>query len=647
MAKKNKVENLPLFLFHQGTNFKAYDFLGCHKTDEGKIVFRTWAPNADGISLVSDFTDWEIGVPFERISDAGVWELCLDNDYDSLIGNFYKFKISGSGVTRFKSDPYAFMSQTLGETASIITNADPYKWTDDSWLSYRKTLFESDGTHFYSTPMNIYEMHLGSWKTLDGQSNEDGKHYLNYRVIADELVPYVKHMGYTHVELMPISEHPYDGSWGYQVCGFYAPTSRFGTPDDFRYFVNKLHSAGIGIILDWVPAHFPKDEHGLYEFDGQPLYEYQGKDRMEHKGWGTRCFDVGRTEVQSFLISNALYWFREFHIDGLRTDAVSSMLYLDYDREPGEWNPNIYGDNKNLEAIAFFQKLNTAVFGEFPDVLMIAEESTAWSMVTGKVSDGGLGFNFKWNMGWANDMFSYVSCDPLFRQYEHTKLTFPMMYAFSESFILPVSHDEVVHGKKSLLDKMYGEYEDKFACMRVFLTYMMTLPGKKMLFMGCEFAPFREWDYKNQLEWFMLDFPMHKNMQTFVSDLNNFYLSHKQLWQIDDGWDGFEWIEADQADMNTISYKRKAFDKSELIVVLNFSPVRHSGYPVRVGNKGSYKEIFSTDDSKYSGKGNLNRKVMKAKTYPTDMKKEYYIEIDLPAYGGVIIEKNKKNINKI
>ena len=448
-----------IFLFHQGTNFRAYEYMGCHPLGKDRIVFRTWAPKADSIDLVSDFTGWDEGIPFEKVSENGIWHAIVDIPYSELVGKFYKFRVTGGGVTRYKSDPYAFESQTLEKTASIVAKPSDFAWNDSNWLKHRKSIF-AGGRHFYSAPMNIYEMHLGSWRTRDGADNSDGKHYLNYREIADLLVPYVKHLGYTHIELMPIAEYPFDGSWGYQVCGYYAPTSRFGTPDDFRYFVNTLHAAGIGVILDWVPAHFPKDEHGLFEFDGHPLYEYTGKDRMEHKGWGTRCFDVGRPEVQSFLVSNALYWLREFHLDGLRIDAVASMLYLDYDRKPGEWIPNAYGENKNLEAISFFRKLNTAIFGEFGDVLMIAEESTAWPMVTGPVDKGGLGFNFKWNMGWSNDMFDYVARDPLFRRYDHEKLTFPLMYAFSENYILPVSHDEVVHGKKSLLDKMFGEYDN-------------------------------------------------------------------------------------------------------------------------------------------------------------------------------------------
>ena len=627
-----------IFLFHQGTNFRAYEYMGCHPLGKDRTVFRTWATKADSIDLVSDFTGWDEGIPFEKVSENGIWHAIVDIPYSELVGKFYKFRVTGGGVTRYKSDPYAFESQTLEKTASIVAKPSDFAWNDSAWLKHRKSIF-AGGRHFYSAPMNIYEMHLGSWRTRDGADNSDGKHYLNYREIADLLVPYVKHLGYTHIELMPIAEYPFDGSWGYQVCGYYAPTSRFGTPDDFRYFVNTLHAAGVGVILDWVPAHFPKDEHGLFEFDGHPLYEYTGKDRMEHKGWGTRCFDVGRPEVQSFLISNALYWLREFHLDGLRIDAVASMLYLDYDRKPGEWIPNAYGENKNLEAIAFFRKLNTAIFGEFGDVLMIAEESTAWPMVTGPVDKGGLGFNFKWNMGWSNDMFDYVSRDPLFRRYDHEKLTFPLMYAFSENYILPVSHDEVVHGKKSLLDKMFGEYEDKFACMRAFLVYMITLPGKKMTFMGTEFAPFREWDYQNQLEWFMLDYPMHAKMFEFTSALNNFYLQTPALWQIDDGWDGFEWIDADLRDMNTITYRRKSSDGASVSVIINFSPVAHERFRLKVPENGTYRIAFSSDDECYGGKNSLEKRSFKARRGENG---GYYIDVDIPAYGGLIIYDAKK-----
>lgn len=637
MNGENRSGELAPYFFCQGTNFRSYEWLGCHseKTDDGfEYTFRVWAPKAEKVFVAGDFNSWDESLPMEKDAESGVWTATLISA-KNLEENRYKYKVVSKTRTAMKADPYATYSETLAKTASIIHTVKA-KWSDSKWLSARGKAFE--GKHFYSAPMNIYEMHLGSWKTRDGKSNVDGEHYLNYREIADELVPYALDMGYTHVELMPITEHPFDGSWGYQVGGYYAPTSRFGTPEDFIYFVNKLHKAGIGVILDWVPAHFPKDEHGLFEFDGYPLYEYQGKDRMEHKSWGTRCFDVGRPEVQSFLISNALFWMRNYHIDGLRIDAVASMLYLDYDRAPGEWIPNIDGGNHNYEAMAFFKKLNTAVFAEFPYALMIAEESTAWPMVTKPVSDGGLGFNFKWNMGWANDMFEYISTDPFFRKYVHNKLTFPLMYAFSENYILPVSHDEVVHGKKSLLDKMFGSYEDKFACMRAFLMYMMTLPGKKLMFMGCEYAPFREWDYENQLEWFMLDYPRHSQMKDYVRALNHFYLEHSPLWEIDDGWDGFEWIDPDRCEDNTLSYIRKSADGEELIILLNFAPCRRDGYKLRVKSKGSYVALINSDDAGYGG-GGSKLGTMKSKAHREGKKWVHEISVDLPSYGALIIKK--------
>ena len=645
-------KDVAAYYFHQGTNYYAYDYLGCHKKvlkDQFEYVFRVWAPNADSVRLVSDFTNWDDGAMLNKITDSGIWEIKIFSS-ESLDFKFYKYKIWNKGNAYYKADPYAFYSQTHLNTASIVIDIEGFKWNDDNWLKYRKQSFQprSKEQHYCAFPLNIYEVHLGSWKTKDGESNVDGNHYLSYREIADELAPYVKKMGYTHVELMPVAEHPYDGSWGYQVTGYYAPTSRYGTPSDFMYFVNKMHKCGIGVILDWVPAHFPKDAHGLYEFDGQPLYEYQGKDRMEHKVWGTRFFDVGREEVQSFLISNALFWFRKYHIDGLRIDAVASMLYLDYDRDPGEWIPNEDGSNRNKEAIAFFQKLNKAVFAEFGDVLMIAEESADWQMLTKPVYSGGLGFNYKWNMGWANDIYDYVQTDPIYRKFKHDKLTFPLMYLFNENYILPISHDEVVHGKKSLIDKMYGNYDQKFSSMRAFLTYMMTMPGKKMTFMGTEFAQFREWDYENQLEWFMLKYPRHSEMQEFVSVLNNFYLDNKELWEIDDSWEGYDWIEANQGDLNVISYSRKALNGDELIVIINFSPIKRNNYFVKVSQKGNYKEIFNSDEYKFGGTGILNEKTIKSNNYTTQNGTvQNYIEINLPPLSGIIFRKEKGRVRRV
>jgi len=639
-------DSLPLYLFHQGTNYTSYDFMGVHggRDERGLFVytFRVWAPNADEVCVTGDFCAWSDGIPMSRLPESGVWEITLERE-ESLEGTFYKYAVRRGMQIRLKADPYAKANQTLQKTASVICTEIPYVWGDSEFLRGRSKYMglrsRKKEQHFCPSPMNIYEMHLGSWRTRDNAATADGEHYLTYREIADQLAPYLKDMGYTHVELMPVMEHPFDGSWGYQVCGYYAPTSRFGSPADFKYFIDTMHKIGIGVILDWVPAHFPKDAHGLYEFDGGPLYEYQGADRMEHAGWGTRCFDVARNEVQSFLISNALYWLREYHADGLRVDAVASMLYLDFDRKPGEWIPNVYGENKNLEAIAFFRKLNTAVFAEFPDVLMIAEESTDWPMITKPVYEGGLGFNFKWNMGWANDLFDYVDTDPLFRKGKHNKLTFPLMYAFSENYILPVSHDEVVHGKKSLIDKMAGAYEDKFANMRTFLTYMMTLPGKKLLFMGTEFAQFREWDFENSLEWFMLDYPKHREMQHFVKTLNHFYLEHSQLWEIEDSWSGFAWIDPDNADESILSYRRINSSGKELIVVLNFVPVKRVNYRIAVPKSGVYREILNTDAEFFGGSGILNPEMRTESRKKSDGTRQYSLSLTLPPLSAVIFEK--------
>ncbi|MCI8589564.1 MAG: 1,4-alpha-glucan branching protein GlgB [Clostridiales bacterium] len=594
-------DNVAAYLFHQGTNYKTYEYLGAHQENEN-MIFRVFAPKADAISLVGDFNNWDDQkTPFTRITEQGVWEAELTNTAFNP-DDKYKFKIFKDGNAHYKADPYAFYSETLSRTASILFDPFSYTWHDQTWLYKRKENTAKNGKDSFSIPINIYEVHLGSWRTKNGKTTAGGDAYLNYREIADLLIPYVKKMGYTHIELLPIMEHPYDGSWGYQIGSYFAPTSRFGTPHDFQYFVDQMHGAGIGVILDWVPAHFPKDEHGLYEFDGGPLYEYSNPNKMEHKAWGTRCFDVGRNEVQCFLISNALFWLEIYHIDGLRTDAVASMLYLDYDRKPGEWTPNIHGGNYNLEAIAFFQKLNSAVLTRFPDVMMIAEESTAFPGVTLPPYEGGLGFNFKWNMGWANDMFRYLATDSYFRSGQHNTLTFPMMYAFSERFILPISHDEVVHGKGSLIEKVNAEYQDKFATLRAFFVYLMTMPGKKMLFMGCEYGQFREWDYENQLEWFMTDFETHDKLHYFAAELNHFYLEHKPLWDIDFSWEGFQWINPNDSDKNVISYKRYDRAGHELAVVINFSGSRYPSY-LLPADHSDYRIVFYSEESRFGGKG--------------------------------------------
>ncbi len=553
---KNSSGNLPLYYFHQGTNFKSQDFLGARfSPDMSSVAFRTWAPKAFSVSVVGDFNGWNVNAnPMKRLSDGGVFETTIKGlkEYD-----IYKFAVTSNGKTVLKADPYAYHSETPPFNASKLYDIEGYVWGDSEFIKNK--------TAPYDKPMNIYEVNLASF-----MRKENGDYY-SYRENAEHLVNYVSDMGYTHIEFMPVSEYPFDGSWGYQVTGYFAPSSRFGTPKDFMYLIDKCHQKGLSVIVDWVPAHFPKDEHGLYEFDGYPCYENQGWDRMENKGWGTRVFDWGRNEVQSFLISNALFLFEKYHIDGLRVDAVASMLYLDYDKKDGEWIPNEHGGNYNLQAIAFFQKLNSAVFKEFPNALMIAEESTSFPLITKPTDIGGLGFNYKWNMGWMNDTLSYIEIDPYFRSGSHNKLTFSMCYAFTENFVLPISHDEVVHGKKSLLDKMPGKIEEKFSGLRAFNLYTFAHPGKKLSFMGNEIGQFKEWDYREGIEFFLLKFDNHKKLQYFNKTLNEIYKNTPQLYEVDDGWSGFNWISADERDNNVVSFERRDKKGNVLVVIINFS----------------------------------------------------------------------------
>ncbi len=626
----NMSNDLAMYYFHQGTNFNAYSYLGCNRIecDNGySYSFRVWAPNAKGVGLISDFTGWDNPLPMNKISDGGIWELIYSSDI-SIEGAVYKYRITSSSGTVNKGDPYAKCSKGSDDGASIVYTESHHTWSDGNWLRHRRaTVKERDGIYL-SCPINIYEVHLGSFKR-----HPDGS-YLTYRELAGELVSYVKAMGYTHIELMPIAEYPYDGSWGYQVGAFFAPTTRFGSPDDFKYFINRMHKAGIGVIIDWVPAHFPKDEWGLFEFDGQPLYEYQGVDRQESRSWGTRFFDVGREEVQSFLISSALYFLRELHIDGLRVDAVASMLYLDYDRDAGEWIPNNDGTNTNLESVAFLRKLNTAVFKEFPDILMIAEESTAIGNITKPVSEGGIGFNLKWNMGWANDFYDYLALDPINRKFHHKALNFPIMYAFTENYCLPISHDEVVHGKKSFIDKIFGSYEDKLSTMRAALLLMMTFPGKKLLFMGTEYGQFREWDYENSLEWFMLSYPTHSEMREYVRALNNFYLSHPELYDRDFVSSGFKWILADESDKNTVAYRRISNSGSSVITVINFSGTAQD-IKLRLKDSTSVDILFTTQYDNGDGVLAVSRD-----------EDGCYVNLTVPRLSGMILKEKigRKNI---
>ena len=616
-----KEYEVPLYLFHQGKNAEAYKLFGSHFAEKDGVrgvVFRVWAPKAADVSVVGDFNHWNREESYmKKISDGGIWELFIPGlkKFDN-----YKYSIrTERGQIKLKADPYGYHMETRPNTASKVYDISGYNWKDSKWMDEK----------------NIYEVHLNSWFT-----KTDEEELFSYMQLAEKLVPYVKEMGYTHIEMMPIAEFPFDGSWGYQQIGYYAPTSRFGTPSDFMEFVDYCHTHGVGVILDWVPAHFPKDAAGLYEFDGDYCYEYSDPNKREHYNWGTRVFDWGKPEVQSFLISNANYWLSEYHVDGLRVDAVASMLYLDYDRQGGAWTPNKNGGNENLEAVDFLQNLNSCLFSRHPGLLMIAEESTAWPMVTKPVDIGGLGFNFKWNMGWMNDMLSYMSMSPEYRQYNHDKLTFSFYYAFSENYILPISHDEVVYGKCSMLDKMSGPREKRFASLRTFLAYMTAHPGKKLMFMGQEFAQFKEWNYKTGLDWDILKFPEHSQYQSFVKAMNKFYLDNKPLWEIDYDWSGFSWISNDDNKNSVIVFRRIASNGDELIAVCNFLPNEHEQYSFGVPYYADYKEVFTTDDKKFGGDSDGNA------SYTAQCEGmhglEYSITMKIPAMSAVFL----KPVNK-
>ncbi len=598
--------NVPLYLFRNGANRRAYEYLGLHKAvHDGRecMVARVWAPNAKEVSLVGNFCNWDKAkYPLKKLDDA-VWEGYTDFVFQPY--EIYKFYIkSQQGEDLYKADPFALHAETRPGTASRWYELNGYSWQDEDWQVAKKK------NPHYSQPVNIYEVHAGSWrKYADGS-------VFSYDKLGDELIPYVKDMGFTHIEFMPLTEYPYDGSWGYQVMGYFAPTSRYGEPKDFMRLVDRCHQAGIGVIMDWVPAHFPRDAAGLAKFDGSCCYEYEDPRKGEHKEWGTLVFDYGRPEVISFLISSAVFWLREYHIDGLRVDAVASMLYLDYNRRDGEWVPNKDGGKENLEAVAFLQALNEAAFAEAPEVMMIAEESTSWPMVSKPTFMGGLGFNYKWNMGWMNDMLRYMSLDPLWRSGNHNSLTFSFFYAFSENFILPISHDEVVYGKGSLINKMPGTDEQKDAGMRCFVSYMMAHPGKKLQFMGTEFAQKNEWNYEKELEWGLLQYKEHKDAQNFFRAVNRFYLSRPELWEIDFSWEGFEWISNDDYQQSVIAFRRKAKDGRELVIVCNFVPVQRDNYRIGLPFRGTWAEVFSSDDAAFGGGGVSNGRQIKTEDIP-------------------------------
>ncbi len=617
----NKIEKY-LSAFVSGTSVNAYEFLGCHK-NKGSFVFRVWAPNAEKVSVVGDFNNWDNSANYMAYIGYGIWEGIIEN---AKIYDNYKYAVtSKSGKTVLKADPYAFHSATRPDSASKIYDVSNYKWTDSEFIKNNKK------RNNLESPMNIYEVHLGSWKVHD-----DGNPY-SYRDLAAELPQYAKNMGYTHIEIMPVSEYPFDPSWGYQVTGYYSPTSRYGTPEDFAYFVDSCHKQGIGVILDWVGAHFPRDEYGLMDFDGSPCYEYADPLKSDHPDWGTRIFDYGRNEVKSFLISNVIFWQNIYHIDGFRLDAVASMLYLDYGKKDGQWRANAFGGNYNLEAIDFLKQLNSESFKNKPEVLMIAEESTAFPMITKPPFDGGLGFNFKWNMGWMNDMLSYMSKDPIFRKGMHNNVTFSLTYAFSENFILPLSHDEVVHGKCSMINKMPGEYEEKFDNLRAFYGYMMAHPGKKISFMGNEFAQFIEWDFKKELDWFLLDYDAHKKMHRFVKDLNEFYLENSPLWENESDWNGFSWIVPDDNEQSILAFRRINKKGEEIIAVVNFCPVERKKYKIGVPYQGTYKPVFSSDKKIYGGKGIALRAVKSKKEASHGL--ENSISLTIPPMSAVYYKK--------
>ena len=596
-TKKGSGGSIPLYLFHQGTNRRTYEYLGLHREQkpDGTIgmVCRVWAPRAQAVSLVGEFNDWnESADPLKKISD-GVWEGWLKEPLEPFA--LYKISVTGAdGETVQKADPYARHFETRPGTAARYYELGAHQWKDAAWQRKRAAHPHLNG------PVNIYELHLGSWRKYP-----DGKPF-SYGKMADELIPYVKDMGYTHIEIMPITEYPLDQSWGYQVSGYFAPTSRYGTPDDLMDFIDRCHQAGIGVIVDWVPAHFPRNRDGLAWYDGSPCYEYGDPRKGEHKEWGTLVFDYGRPEVISFLISSAVFWLREYHMDGIRVDAVASMLYLDYNRRDGEWVANKDGGRENLEAVRFLQTLNEAVFAEVPEAMMIAEESTAWPMVTKPPYMGGLGFNYKWNMGWMNDMLRYISLDPIYRKYNHDNLTFSFFYAFSENFILPISHDEVVYGKCSLIEKMPGTWEQKLSGVRLFVSYMMAHPGKKLQFMGAEIGQSNEWDSNKTLEWELLEEPSHAQLHEFFRSINQFYKKTPPLWENDFSWDGFEWISNDDNEQGVISFRRKGADGKEILVVCNFLPVKRENYKIGAPWAGIYTEIFSSDDKAFGGTGITN-----------------------------------------
>ena len=621
------------YLFGQGTHYDLYNKLGAHPMtvdEEEGVYFAVWAPNAAAVSIVGDFNEWDENVtPMERLEPLGIYQIFLTG---IKVGDIYKYCVTAQdGKKTLKADPYGFQAELRPNNASVVADISDFKWHDSRWMKKREKFDDK------KNPMFVYEVHPGSWKKHE-QTEEDEDGFYNYREIAHELAAYVKDMGYTHVELMGIAEHPFDGSWGYQVTNYFAPTSRHGSPEDFQYFMDYMHEHNIGVILDWVPAHFPRDAFGLAEFDGTCLYEYADPRKGEHPDWGTKVFDYGKTEVQNFLICNALFWLEHYHVDGLRVDAVASMLYLDYGREDGQWVPNIYGGNENLEAIEFFKHLNTIVKKRNPGIVMIAEESTAWPKVTDKAEYGGLDFSLKWNMGWMHDFLEYMKLDPYFRKYNHTKMNFAMVYAYSENYMLVLSHDEVVHLKCSMIEKMPGSYEDKFKNLMAGYAFMTGHPGKKLLFMGQDFGQHREWSEKRELDWFLLDKEPNRHLQAFVKELLHLYKNNKCLYEYDCYPEGFEWINADDGDRSIFSFVRHSESgKSNMLFIINFTPVERPDYRVGTTCRRKHTLVLSSDDKKFGGTGKRRPKEYKPAKKECDGRK-YSFRYKLPAYGVAVFK---------
>ncbi|HHD2788844.1 1,4-alpha-glucan branching protein GlgB [Clostridium perfringens] len=630
--KVSKDESLLSFdLFLEGKEHSAYKFMGAHFITENRkrgVRFTTWAPRASKIYVIGDFNNWELKEEYsmKKINERGIWSLFLPKLEEGIKYKFAVVNECGNN-TVYKADPYAFKSELRPNTASVLTKIKSFRWGDKRWLNKR----EKEGLD--NKPMNIYELHLGSWKRKDGE-------FMTYEEISEVLVEYIKEMGYTHVEFMPINEHPLDASWGYQGVGYYSVTSRYGDLNGLKTLINKLHKNNIGVLLDWVPSHFCKDEHGLFMFDGSPTYEYEAWWKANNEGWGTCNFDLGRPEVKSFLFSNAMYWINEFHVDGLRVDAVSNMLYLDYGREYGEWEPNIYGGNGNLEAIAFLKELNTIIKKEGKGAITVAEESTSWEGITKPVEEDGLGFDYKWNMGWMNDTLSYIELDPIYRKYHHNKMNFSMMYNYSEKFILPISHDEVVHGKKSLINKMWGDDWKKYAGLRVYASFMMGHPGKKLMFMGCEFGQFVEWREWEELQWNVIEeFDIHRKTKEYFKALNKFYLENSSLWSLDYEEEGFKWIDADNSEESVLSFIRIGKNKKEkLIFICNFTPEVYYDFKVGVPELGEYVEAFNSDALEFGGAGNIMGDSILKATEESFKDFDYSISVKVPPLGTLVLK---------